>query len=254
MIQVNGIGFAYEKKKVLQDIGFHLPKGSVCAVMGLNGSGKSTLIKLISNLLPLKEGDISIDGVLLPQYGTRELAKKIAYVPQHQDIVFDFTVFDTVMMGRNPYQGRWETETQADRDIVLSVLELCHLIRLKDRMLSQLSGGELQRTLIARAIAQQAPVMLLDEPLSNLDIIHKFEIMDILAELNRTNNTTIMNILHDFSFAKQYCRQTLLLKEGKIHHFGNTSRILEPGIIRDTFDLSEEFKIDEWGNVFKKNR
>ena len=252
MIHAEHIAFAYDRQKVIDAISFELQKGDVCAIMGLNGSGKSTLLKLIAGLLPVQEGRLLIDHLPINEYPRKQLAQQIAYVPQQQDIVFDFSVYDIVMMGRNPYQSRWETENEADREIVHQVLQQCNLFHLKDRMLTQLSGGEKQRTLIARAMAQQAPVMLLDEPLSNLDIIHKYEIMDILANLNRTKQITTLIILHDFPFAKQYATKSLLLKEGQLCHFGDTHKTLAPEIIRETFNLSENYRIDELGNVVKE--
>ena len=252
MIQSEHIAFAYEQKKVIDAIIFELQKGDVCAIMGLNGSGKSTLLKLIAGLLAIQEGKLLIDNRPINEYSRKLLSQKIAYVPQQQDIVFDFSVYDIVMMGRNPYQSRWETESETDREIVHQVLQQCNLSHLKDRMLTQLSGGEKQRTLIARAMAQQAPIMLLDEPLSNLDIIHKYEIMDILANLNRTRQITTLIILHDFPFAKQYANKTLLLKEGQLYYFGATDTTLIPEIIRETFNLSENYLIDDCGNVFKR--
>ena len=253
MIEIKEISFAYEQKKVLDHISFGLEKGDICAVMGLNGSGKSTLLKLIAKLLPLKEGKISIASHSIDEYTTKALARKIAYVPQQQEIVFDFSVYDTIMMGRNPYQNRWEIENNTDKEIVNSVMEQCNLTHLQERMLTQLSGGEMQRTLIARAMAQQAPVMLLDEPLSNLDIVHKYEIMDILSGLNRSHKITIMIILHDFHFAKQYTNKTLLLKESMLQQFGITHTILMPEIIKNVFNLSEEYEIDSFGNVLKNH-
>lgn len=252
MITTRNLSFAYDEKRVIENLSFHLSKGEMCTVMGLNGSGKSTLLKLISKLLPLKEGEILIHGKSISSYNARTMAQNIAYVPQHQDIIFDFSVYDTVMMGRNPYQGRWETESAEDREIVAEVLDQCNLTFLKDRMLTQLSGGEMQRTLIARAMAQQSPVMLLDEPLSNLDIVHKYEIMDILANLNRTRQSTIVLILHDFPFAKLYTNKTLLLESNHEYFFGETTRILTPDIIKKVFHLSEEYQIDPLGNITKK--
>jgi iron complex transport system ATP-binding protein len=180
------------------------------------------------------------------------LAHQVAFVPQREEIIFDFSVYDMVMMGRNPYQSRWAGESAEDKRIVEEVLANCRLSPLRDRMLTQLSGGEMQRALIARAMAQQTPVLLLDEPLSNLDIIHKFEIMDILKKLNLSQKTTILIIMHDFPFAKQYTQKTILLKEGVKVHDGKTDEVLTPEIIRQIFDLHDDYIIDVYGNIRKE--
>lgn len=251
MIQLGNVTFSYNEVPVLKKLSTCFVSGDFCAIMGPNGSGKTTLLKTIGGLLSYQQGSILIDEHPIANYSALDLARKVAYVPQRQDIVFDFTVFDTVMMGRNPYQGRWEMSTKSDEKLVLDVLERCHLIHLKDRLLNRLSGGEMQRALVARAMAQQSPVMLLDEPLSNLDINHKFEIMDILSELNQTRKVTILIVIHDFSFAIQYADSALLLKNGELQFRGKTKEVLIPDIIKDVFELGNEFVVDNLGNVSK---
>lgn len=251
MISVSELTFAYDKKPVLDGISFEIAAGDFCAVIGPNGSGKSTLLKAVSGLLP---GDVratvTVDSVRMSDYTPLSLAKKVAYVSQHTDIVFDFSVFDTVMMGRHPHQSRWETSTPQDVEVVTEMLRKTGLLPLKDRMLTQLSGGEVQRVMIARAMAQQTPVLLLDEPLSNLDVSHKFEVMELLRALNREQNVTVMMVVHDFSFAMQFASSTLLLKEGKLQAFGNTRDVITLPRIRQAFDLDDTFHIDERGNFY----
>jgi iron complex transport system ATP-binding protein len=253
MIQLDNVTFSYDEVPVLKKLSTGFVSGDFCAIMGPNGSGKTTLLKTIGGLLPHQHGSILIDEHPISDYSALNLARKVAYVPQRQDVVFDFTVFDTVIMGRNPYQGRWEMSNKSDEKLVLDVLEMCHLTHLKDRLLNRLSGGEMQRALVARAMAQQAPVMLLDEPLSNLDINHKFEIMDILAELNQTRKVTILIVIHDFSFAMQYADSALLLKNGELQYRGQAKEVLVPHIIKEVFELGDEFIVDSFGNVSKIN-
>lgn len=253
MIKLDHVTFAYEETPVLKEISVNLSAGDFCAVIGPNGSGKTTLLKTIAGLLSPQKGYISVDNKEVKAYSPLELARKVAYVSQRQDIVFDFTVFDTVMMGRNPYQSRWEFSTDSDEKIVSEVLEICHLTHLKDRLLYNLSGGEMQRAMIARAMAQQTPVMLLDEPLANLDINHKFEIMDILAGLNRDRKVIILLVIHDFSFALQYASDVILLKENTLRYYGAAKEVLTPQIIKELFELGDEFSVDKAGNVSKMN-
>lgn len=252
MITIDNITTGYGNKIVLDHFSAQFDDADFCAVMGPNGAGKSTLLRTMAGLQSIQTGSILIDQKNINRFKTKELARQIAFVPQREDLVFEFSVFDTVMMGRNPYQNRWEWANQNDVPLVENILEQTHLQHLKNRLLSQLSGGELRRTMIARAIAQQTPIILLDEPLANLDIVHQFEIMEILIELNKNHAVTIIIILHDFPFAIQYTHHTLLMKDGKIQHFGNTSQVLSKENVHQCFGLSQEFEYFSNGLVVKK--
>lgn len=250
MIEIQHLTFGYSEQTVLENLSLTIGDGEFCAIIGPNGSGKTTLLKSIARLIH-GSGEILLDGKELATIPTMELAKMISYVPQKAEVVFDFSVRDTVMMGRNPHQGRWETGSNEDKRIIDEVLQRTGLEPLCNRMLSQLSGGEMQRVMIARAMAQQTPVMLLDEPLANLDISHKYEIMDLLAELN-AQGTTIVIILHDFPFVKRYAQKTLMLKRGNIEAYGETASVMNTETLRRGFDLSEYFFADECGNVERR--
>jgi iron complex transport system ATP-binding protein len=251
MLRISNISYHYQKDLVLQDVSFALDKGDFCAIIGPNGSGKTTLLSVISGALKKQEGDIFIAGKNIEDYSVRELAKFISVVPQRSEPVYHFSVFDMVMFGRHPFQTRWNYYRSEDKDIVMDALQKTHLFPLKDRMTSQLSGGEFQRTLIARAIAQQAPLMLLDEPLANLDIPHQFEILEILTDLNRTKQTTILMVIHDISLAMQAIPKSLLLKNGQITYFGETQNICRKKLIYELFDLGEDYDVDQFGYVRK---
>lgn len=251
ILQTSALSFQYDNDFVIQNFNFSLQKGDFCALLGPNGSGKTTLLHLLTGLLKPSEGSIHIDGKGIQNYSTMELSRLVAVVPQRQDLVYDFSVYDTVMMGRNPHQNRWEFSNENDHQIVMDALEKTKLTHLKNRFTNQLSGGEFQRTLIARAIAQQTPLLLLDEPLSNLDIAHKFEIMEILNDLNRQQQTTIVIIMHDFTFAVQYVPLTLLIENGTLTYFGATNEVFAGKMLYDAFDFNSGFHIDTHGNVFK---
>jgi len=251
MLNISNISYRYQNDLVLNNISFELKTGDYCAVMGANGSGKTTLLNLISGILKKQEGDIFINEKKIEDYDVKTLAKQISVVPQRSESVFHFSVFDMVMFGRHPYQTRWNYYNNEDEDIVIDALRKTNMISFKDRMTSHLSGGEFQRTLIARAIAQQAPLMLLDEPLANLDIPHQFEILEILSELNRTKQVTILIIIHDVSMAVQAIPKSLLLKNGCLSYFGNTQNIIKQNLIYDLFDLDERYEVDLFGNVRK---
>lgn len=249
-IEIENITFAYDKTPFFQNLSATIADSEFCALMGPNGSGKTTLLKCICGLLPLSSGSIRVNGRPIADYGTTELAKLVSYVPQHQDNVFDITVYDLVMMGLYPYQKKWQMSTPEDDAVVRKMLDRCHLTHLQDRLLRELSGGELQRSLIARAMAQQTPIMLLDEPLSNLDVSHRYEIMDILSNLNR-QGVMIVIIIHDFPMAIEYATHALLMKKGAIVHHDMKSKVLTPENIRSCFDLGAEFEISEDGHIRK---
>lgn len=194
-------------------------------------------------------GQVLVGGQELRQYNHMDFARKVSFVPQHQDTIFDMSVYEMVMMGRNPYQKHWQMQSGDDEEIVMRMLERCHIAQYKDRNISALSGGELQRTLIARAMAQQTPVMLLDEPLSNLDVSHKFEIMDILAELNSVEKATVVIVIHDFTMAIEYARQALLMREGKILDHNDIHAVLTPESLRKCFNLDDSLYVSERGVV-----
>lgn len=249
MIDIQNISVAYGKGKVLDGFSVHFAQADFCAVMGPNGAGKSTLLRSIANLQNVDSGIIRIGGMKLSDYKALDLAKTISYVPQREELVFDFSVLDTVMMGRNPYQKRWEFFSKEDEKTVLNILKKTNLIALKGRFLTQLSGGELRRVMIARAMAQQTPIMLLDEPLANLDVVHQFEIMDILSVLNAERNVTIVMILHDFPMALQYAKHVLLLKNGQIQHFGETKSVLTSENVKSCFELDSHYSYTSDGVV-----
>ena len=156
-------------------------------------------------------------------------------------------------MIRNPHQNRWETFSSKDKEIVMEALEMTHLINVQNKFTDQLSGGERQRVLIARAIAQNTPILLLDEPLSNLDITHQFEIMDILSQLNENQKITILIVVHNLSIINQYAKKILMLKNGKVFRYGELKNVFNPENIKNLFDLPERLSVDMSGNITKNS-
>ena len=248
-INIANLTFAYDNRTIFNDLSVSFPQGGFCSILGPNGSGKTTLLKCIVGLLQPSGGTIMLEGKPMSEYKMMDLARKIAYVPQYQDIVFDISVFDYVMLGRNPYQTPWEMQRAEDKEIVEAMLQKCNVWHYRDTLIQSLSGGERQRVMIARAMSQQTGIMLLDEPLSNIDVTHKFEIMDILQELNEERKVTVLIILHDLPIAKAYSKQVLLLKEGKMLHFGDKNAVLTEENIRSCFDLTERYAVSEEGFI-----
>ncbi len=251
-INIQNLHFGYDNRVIFNDLSVSFPQGGFCSILGPNGSGKTTLLKCVAGLLKPDSGTIQLNGKPMSEYKMTEMARTLAYVPQYQDIVFDISVFDYVMLGRNPYQTPWEMQRPEDKEVVEDMLQRCKVWKYRDNLLQALSGGERQRVMIARAMAQQTGMMLLDEPLSNIDVTHKFEIMDILQQLNEEQGVSILIILHDLPIAKAYSKQILLLKEGNVLQYGDRNAVLTEENIRNCFDLSDVYSISEEGFITKR--
>ncbi|MCA1758087.1 MAG: ABC transporter ATP-binding protein [Bacteroidales bacterium] len=213
VISLSGVHFAYNGVPVIRDVTHQFGKGSFTAVMGPNGSGKTTLIRLLNGMLVPGSGGVKINGRTTSDYHARALAQEMAYVPQMQQNVFPATVFDTVLLGRNPYI-RWSPGS-ADRRIAAEILVRLSLddIALKD--INKLSGGQRQRVFIARALAQQPSIILLDEPTASLDLLHQHDVLRLLGELANSGITVVMAI-HDLNLAIKYCSDFMILDNGKL--------------------------------------
>jgi iron complex transport system ATP-binding protein len=212
-VQLHDVTFAYRPgRPVLKDIRLAVETGTFLAVVGPNGAGKSTLISLLAGLLRPQSGTISIDGRDIRSYSRRHLAAKVALVQQESVPAFGFSVSETVLMARTPYYSQLGFERQADRRIVADALEMTDTAQFASRPLAGLSGGERQRVFIARALAQDTPIILLDEPTSFLDLKHQVAIYDLLKSIQRGRDRTIIAITHDINLAAQYCDQALLLQ------------------------------------------
>lgn len=238
MIEIRNLSYSYAKDDILHDIGFSVPEGAFYAIMGANGCGKTTLLRCIANLLSPRQGEVLIDSIPTKQYSTRQLAQKVAFVQQHPQTDIDFSAFETVLMGRNPYQRHLQNESKHDWDIVEECMKQTNTWHLRLALPSQMSGGELQRVMIARALAQQTPILLLDEPTSNLDIAHQFEIMELLKEINKREHKTILIVVHDLNLAMRYCPNTLLLHDHTLLFQGPTSEALTPENIHTVFGVN----------------
>ncbi len=237
ILEVNNVSYSVREKNIIEDISFTIEKGGFYSVIGTNGSGKTTLLRCISNSIQPTKGSVKVNNKLINKYTPKLLAHKISVVSQHSEFLFDFSSFQVVMMGRMAYQKLLQTDSEQDMTIVEQCMKKTNTWHLKDRSVKQLSGGELQRVMIARALAQQTPIILLDEPVSSLDIHHQFEIMELLTKINKENNTTIFIILHDLTLALKYSDQILALKDGRLIYFGKTKEILTQENIQELFNV-----------------
>ncbi len=235
MIELRHITVSFGDRRILDDISVDIAEGRITAVMGPNGCGKTTLLRCIDGLWQPNGGEVLIDGKPVQDYSARALAQKVAFVRQHAQTDFDFSAFETVLMGRNPYQKRLQNESQADWDIVEQCMRQTNTWHLRFSKPGQMSGGELQRVMIARALAQQTPVLLLDEPVSSLDIAHQLEIMRLLRD---AKEKTIVIVIHDLNLALQFCDDLLLFHEGKLVYQGAVNEGLTPENIRTVYGVS----------------
>lgn len=237
-IKVQSLKFGYKDDLVLKDISFSLEEGQFMSIIGPNGSGKSTLLKNICNLEKPNSGEIEIHGENISQYKSKELAKKIALVPQDTFISYDFSVFDVVLMGRFPYLGRFDKETDEDFEITKEALKITNTFHLRDRNINEISGGERQRVIIARALAQEPDIIFLDEPTSHLDINHQMDLLNILRNLNKEKNTTIVLVIHDINLACRYSDIIMLLDKGEILSIGSPKEVVTRENIEKAYGLN----------------
>jgi len=238
IIKVENLNFGYTPQQtILKHISLELTQGRFLAIVGPNGAGKTTLLNLLCGLLTPKTGTISIDGRPIESYSVRKLAQKIAVVRQEFVPVFDFTIAQVVSMARIPYLGTFGFEDKTDRQMVNEALEATDTARFALRALGSLSGGERQRVFIARAIAQNTPILLLDEPTSFLDLKHQVGIYDLLKIAQLEKHKTIVAVTHDINLAAQYCDEVLLLGADGSFNIGKTKDVLSQEQIEKVFSV-----------------
>ena len=238
IIEVENLSFAYASEAaVLKAMSFEIDQGAFIAIAGPNGAGKSTLLNLMCRTLRPESGTIRIDETPIESYSTQALAAKVAVVRQEFVPIFGFTVMETVMMARTPYYSSAGFEKQTDIEIVNDVLKATNTVQFARRPLTSLSSGERQRVFIARALAQNSLIMLLDEPTNFLDLKHQVGIYDLLKTAQIEKGKTIVTVTHDINLATQYCDEILLLGTDSKYHFGKTETVLLTEKIKEIFDV-----------------
>ncbi len=225
-IKVHGVSFEYKDAAVLQAINLIIDQGDFTCIIGPNGSGKSTLLKNMAAILAPAGGEIILDGKELQRWSRRELARRLSMVSQGQNAGFNFVVEDVVAMGRYPYLNRFSPMREADRRAVIRAMHLTGCYHLRERELFALSGGEQQRVILARALAQETPYLLLDEPTSFLDLGYQVELLELLHSLNTRERITVVAVMHDLNLASRYCRKMIMLYRGKVFACGTPKEVL----------------------------
>ncbi|MFQ5701115.1 MAG: ABC transporter ATP-binding protein [Acidobacteriota bacterium] len=233
---VAGLHFGYPEADLFRGIDLVIRTGEMVALLGPNGSGKTTLLKLLSGALKPDAGRVMIAGRPLERLRPRQRGRLIGVVPQDTSATFDFTVMETVLMGRTPYLGLFSLEGPEDIHAAQEALLCTGMLPFSGRLLSNLSGGERQLAFIARALAQQPKLLLLDEPTAFLDIRHRLEIYDRLSDLNRSRGLTILTTSHDINLAARYCPRIVLMKNGRIRADGTAKEVIRAELLQEVFE------------------
>jgi iron complex transport system ATP-binding protein len=247
ILEAKNVSFHYthEKEEAITDASFKIKQGDFLGIIGPNGSGKSTLLKMAAGIHAPSKGEVSYRDQPIPDYKKKDFAKLAAWIPQETGMVFPFRTEEVVLMGRYPYKSGFSFETTEDLEIASEVMELTGTKFLFGKKFTEISGGEKQRVLIASALAQKPETLILDEPISFLDIKYQIEILEILRTLNRKHSVTVIIALHDLNLASKYCSRLLLLKNGKMVREGSPNNILEQSIIESVYETQIKTLIDE---------
>jgi len=235
-LQVDHVSFAYENKRVLKDVGFSLRHGEFMALIGPNGSGKTTLLKIILGMLSPKEGEVWLDGKPVLAYPPKEKAKRMAYVSQQPFSGFPLTVEELVSLGRYPHARRFGRGT-GEAGAIEDALRLTDSFSLRERKFTTLSGGERQKVLISRALAQTLHLLLFDEPTVHLDIYFQLQILDALKRLCTEEGSTVVAVLHDPNLVSLFADKVLLLKSGAATAFGSVEEVMNQGRMGSAFGV-----------------
>jgi iron complex transport system ATP-binding protein len=222
---------------VLRGVSCEVAPGDFLAIIGPNGAGKSTLVRAAAGLLRPRRGRVLLGGQPIETLPRREVARRLALVPQETTLAFPFRALEIVLMGRHPHLGAWQLESGADRELARQALARVGLAGLEERRFHEMSGGERQRLVLARAIAQQAPILLLDEPTAFLDLRHQVAIYDILADLSAAGSTVVV-VTHDVNLAGAYCRRALALRDGRVRASGPPAEIFRRDLLEEVYGVA----------------
>ena len=240
-IKSENINVTLEKNNILKGINIEVDNKEVVGIIGPNGSGKSTLLKCIYRVLKPNDGAILLDNVDIKEMSVKESSKRLAVLSQHNNYNFDFTVKDIVLMGRSPHKKFMERDNEDDYDIVNEALKKVDMFEFKDRSFQSLSGGEQQRVILARALAQQPKCLILDEPTNHLDIKYQLQLMRIVKGLG----IEVIAAIHDLNIAAMYCDKIYVLKDGEIIKYGKPKDVLTKEIIKDVYEVDAEVIVNE---------
>ena len=236
ILTLTGVSYKYEQAWAVKGIDLGVNPGEILGILGPNGSGKSTILKIIDGVLMPQEGDVLLKGKPIKSLKRSELAREVAMVAQENHFRFTFSALEVVLMGRFPHLKRLQFEGEQDLRIALKALQETHALDLAERSIHELSGGEKQRVLLARALAQEPGVILLDEPTSFLDLKFKREIFQLISSLSLEKGLGVVVVSHDIDLASQYCHRLVMLKDGKVYDMGEPDKIITEANIKAVYD------------------
>lgn len=247
--ELDNIYFSYGSHNVIDNLSFSIRSGCFHAILGPNGCGKTTLLDLVSGYIRPASGKIRFNGQNISEYGKRSLSRHIALVPQEYRVNFPYTVREVVAMGRYPHQARFSHPTAQDMQIVENALEVCGAQELSERFITELSGGEKQRVIFARAIAQETSVLLLDEPCASMDVKHALRILNVASEQVLKKGVTVIAVMHDINLAARFADNLIFMKQGQKIASGPARDSLDSKIIREVFDVESLVAMEQHLNV-----
>jgi iron complex transport system ATP-binding protein len=246
--ELQGVGFSFDGKKVIDGVSLTLAPGRFYGVVGPNGCGKTTMVDLLCRFRAPQQGRIDYNGKRLSAFSKRQLAREISLVPQNFYINFPFRVRDVVMMGRYPYIPRFGRPSGRDAGIVADVMAAADVAGMAERLVTELSGGERQRVVFARALAQDTPVLILDEATSNLDVGHAIRLLGLAARRVQQESKTVLAVFQDINQAAAYCDHLVFMCRGKVAAHGDTRDVLNPDTVRAVFGVEARVTHDDYSN------
>jgi ABC-type cobalamin/Fe3+-siderophores transport system ATPase subunit len=240
MLQVESLSVSYGARAVLHEVSFSVTRGAILGLIGPNGAGKSTLVRTLSGVLPPQAGRVLVDGHSLSGMGAAEIARRIAVVPQARSLPPAFTAWETVLLGRTPYLNWLGQVSQRDEDIAHEAMRRTDTLSLAERRVGELSGGEQQRLLLARALTQATPILLLDEPTSSLDLQYQLSLLEQVRSLAKQDQLAVVMVLHDLNLVARYCDQVALLVDGRIAQIGGIDAVLNARVLSQAYHVPLE--------------
>lgn len=244
MIQATNLDIAYQDNVIVKDLNMSIPKGKVTSIIGANGCGKSTILKAVGRILKPKDGIVHLSGYDISTLSTKEIAKKMAILPQTPTAPNGLSVEELISYGRFPHKKGFGNLNSKDREIIDWALSVTSLTELKNREVDTLSGGQRQRVWIAMALAQETDLILLDEPTTYLDLAHQLEVLELLCELNKNQKSTIVMVLHDLNLAARFSDYMIAVKKGKIVEHGTAEKVMTKEVLKETFSIDADIVIE----------
>ncbi|PLR77345.1 Fe(3+)-dicitrate ABC transporter ATP-binding protein [Bacillus sp. V3-13] len=239
-LSTENLEIGYSEKVIVKDLNLHVPPGEITTIIGPNGCGKSTILKTLARIHQAKAGVVYLDGKMIHKTPTKEIARKMAILPQSPEAPTGLTVFELISYGRSPHQSGFGRLAEKDRQVIEWALEVTGLLPLSHQAVDTLSGGQRQRAWIAMAIAQETDLLLLDEPTTYLDMAHQLEVLKLLEQLNKEQNRTIVMVIHDLNHAARFAHRMVALNGGRVIKEGTAEEIMTSAVLKEVFHIDAE--------------